>query len=164
MFKKSIVVFLLAVGFFLSGCFQHVEKPDKFEEIRISLKKMAAKYDQARAELIVRHDAGLIDPETWAYLEEVDLFFDETFSEAMINVNDIHDQSMEWKTPLLSLIDILQIAAPVIDLASGVPVCVPLASAIKIGAGMMEGGHTKRTLNFRLEALKLKTKAILDGK
>jgi len=166
--RKSLIIFIVALSLF--GCLASPEKPTfpespyAFSEIHTKLNEMAAYYDQARETLKKRYEAGEIGGATWAYLQEVDSFFSEKLSETVINVNDIYDPGYDWKNTLAVLVEILQVAAPVIDMAAGTPISTSIATAIKIGTGLLSR-HTKREINRedsrRLVVLKWYTKAIL---
>ena len=141
------------------------------QSVKSKLLQLAENYDEVREKLIAINETGAIDPVTWQYLQDVDMFFDEVISEAYINVNDVHDPTSDWRISVSKIVDILQIAAPVIDLVSGVLVCTPIASAIRIGHDMLgkyqtrayDLEHAIRIQDFKERAIEVERQFLFQG-
>ena len=93
-------------------------------DLKAQLETVAQHYDAYRKQFIILHEAGKIDPVTWAALTEIDLFFNEQYSEALIA---LQTEQADWRQQVRPIAQVLHAFLPIVEIGSK-----PVADALGI--------------------------------
>ena len=108
--RFSLVAVVLAL-YLMPGCTAAIRQEEKMADLKAQLEVVAQHYDAYRQEIKALRKMELIDDATWILLMEIDMFFNDQYSEALIRI----ETGADWRRQLGLIAEVVSFALPIVS-------------------------------------------------